>query len=231
MSPIACRRVTTPRIALAFLLVLLPGRLRHILARRLLGWEVHPTARIGRSVVVADEVYVGPNAAIGSGNVIKGLAELRLDEGAVIGSLNWISGPPLSSGLFPHSPRRHPALLMRGGAAITARHIIDCSDTVTFEKLAILSGIRSTIFTHSVNLVRNQQRTGRVTIGERSAVLTNSLVLAGTAVAPRSIVSAGSVITTPLVKEHVIYRGNPAVEIRDLPEDLAFFRRESAWTD
>lgn len=211
-------------------MAVLPGRLRHLVARRLLGWRVHPTARIGRSIVLADEVVLGQDARIGSGNVIKGLAELRLDDDAVIGSLNWISGPPLSSGLFPHSPRRRPALIMGPGAAITARHIIDCSDTVTFEKLAILSGIRSTIFTHSVNLVRNQQRTGRVTIGERSAVLTNSLVLAGTAVAPRCIVSAGSVVNTPLVKQNVIYRGNPAVEIRDLPEDLAFFNRETPYT-
>lgn len=222
--------MSTFRIALAFLLPLLPGRVRMTLGRLLLGWDVHPTARIGRSVVLVDKVVLGPGASIGTATMIKGLAELRLGAEASIGMLNWISAPPLGSGAFAGSPNRHPALLMDASSAITSRHIVDCSDTVTFEEYAILSGIRSTIFTHSVNLVRNQQRTGKVRIGTRSAVLTNSLLLAGTVVPPCCIVSAGSVVNTVLTKEHVFYRGNPAVEVRELPAELAWFHRTDART-
>lgn len=219
------------RIALACLLAVLPERLRRTVGTHVLKWEIDPTAHVGRSILVVDKVTLGPGARIGSANMIKGLSELRLDADARIGSLNWISGPSTSTSAFPNSPNRHPALILKSAAAVTSRHIIDCSDTVTFEEFAILSGIRSTVFTHSVNLVRNQQRTGRVTIGEHAAVLSNSVLLAGTSVAPRSIVSAGSVVTTALTKRHVLYRGNPAEEIRELPEDLAFFDRTSAVLD
>jgi acetyltransferase-like isoleucine patch superfamily enzyme len=218
------------RTALAFLLPVLPTRLRLGLGRLVLGWEIHPTAFVGRSVVIADEVVLGPGAWIGHANMIKGLSELRLEDDAIIGTLNWISGPPTGSGAFPWSPRRHPALLLARGATVTTRHIVDCSDTVTLDELAALAGIRSTVFTHSIDLVRNQQRTGRVTLGERAAVLSNSVVLPGTAVPARSIVSAGSVVNTVLVTEGVLYRGNPAVEVRDLPDSLAFLNRTSSTT-
>jgi acetyltransferase-like isoleucine patch superfamily enzyme len=204
---------------------------RTLLGRLLLGWDVHPSAHVGHSVVAADRVVLGPGASIGSGTVIKGLAELRLGEEASIGMLDWISGPPTGADTLHASPNRHPALVLGRGATITSRHVLDCSDTVTLEELAVLAGIRSTVFTHSINLVRNQQRTGRVTIGERAAVLSNCVLLPGTVVAPRSIVSAGSVVNTVLVKENVFYRGNPAVEIRELPEDLAFLNRTTPTTE
>jgi acetyltransferase-like isoleucine patch superfamily enzyme len=217
-------------MAVAFLLPLLPGGMRRLVARLVLGWDVDPTARIGRSVVIVDEVVLGPGALIGHGNMVKGLSELRLDEDAILGTLNWVSGPAVDSGAFPWSPHRHPALILKRGAMITTRHIVDCSDTVTFEELAALAGIRSTVFTHSIDLVRNQQRTGRVTVGVRAAVLSNSVLLPGTAVAARSIVSAGSVVNTVLVKEGVFYRGNPAVEVRELPAGLKFLNRTSSTT-
>jgi acetyltransferase-like isoleucine patch superfamily enzyme len=217
-------------MALACLLPVLPGGLRRLLARFVLGWEVHPTATVGRSVVLADKVVLGPGALIGHGNVVKGLAELRLDADAILGTLNWVSGPPMDSDVFQWSPNRHPALVLGRGAIVTTRHIIDCSDTVTLEELAAVAGIRSTVFTHSIDLARNQQRTGRVTIGVRAAVLSNSVVLPGTAVPARSIVSAGSVVNTVLTKEGVFYRGNPAVEVRELPAGLKFLNRTSSTT-
>ncbi len=210
---------------------MLPGGLRRLLARRVLGWEIHPTAHVGRSVVLAEEVALGPGASIGHGNVIKGLAELRLDEDAILGTLNWVSGPGLGSDVFHRSPHRHPALILERGAIVTTRHIVDCSDTVTLEELAAVAGIRSTVFTHSIDLVRNHQRTGRVRIGARAAVLSNSVVLPGTVVPARSIVSAGSVVNTVLTKENVFYRGNPAVEVRELPDSLAFLNRTSSTVD
>jgi acetyltransferase-like isoleucine patch superfamily enzyme len=216
------------RFALALLLPLLPGGLRRRLGRLVLGWEIDPTAFVGRSLVLADKVVLGPGAYIGHGNVVKGLTELRLGEDAILGTLNWVSGPELGSDAFQWSPDRRPALILERGATVTTRHIIDCSDTVTFEELAVLAGIRSTVFTHSIDLVRNQQRTRKVTFGERAAVLSNSVVFAGTAIPARSIVSAGSVVNTVLVKEGVFYRGNPAVEVRELPESLAFLNRTSS---
>jgi acetyltransferase-like isoleucine patch superfamily enzyme len=215
------------RLLVAAALALLPSRLHRLGGVLLLGWKVHPTARLGHSIICARNVTIGANARIGSGNMIKGLEELTMGEDTIISFLNWISGPPVGSGAFKHSPNRRPALVMGYGAAISGRHIIDCSDTVTFEDYASMGGWRSVIFTHSVDLIRNRQRCTPVTIGERAALLSNVIILAGTSVAPRSIVSAGSVVNTPLTKQYTFYRGNPAEAVRTLPEDLGYFVRTS----
>ena len=196
----------------------------------LLGWEVHPSARLGHSVIVADKVQLGADVQIASGTMIKGLAQLSLGDGAVIGPFNWISGAPLSSGRFVHSPHRFPALRMAKYSGIMARHLVDCSDTVTLDEYAVLAGSRSTVLTHSANLVRDRQTTAAVHVGARSAVMGGCMLLSGIKVPPRCIVSAGSVVTTPLTKELTFYRGNPAIEVRSLPADLAYFHRDHAWS-
>ena len=197
----------------------------------LLGWKVDRTAHLGHSIIAARRVTIGAGASIGTANMIRGLDELVMGEESTISFFNWISGPPSGSGAFKHSPNRRPALVMGRGAAISGRHIIDCSDTVTFGDFASMGGWRSVIFTHSVDLIRNRQRCTPVTIGERAAILTNVVLLAGTSVAPRSIVSAGSVVNTPLTAEHTFYRGNPAVAVRTLPETLGYFVRTSPHVD
>ena len=44
-----------------------------------------------------------------------------------------------------------------------------------------------------------------------------------TRVPARAVVSAGSVVTTPLTTEQEFYRGNPAELVRELPDHLAYF--------
>jgi acetyltransferase-like isoleucine patch superfamily enzyme len=66
--------------------------------------------------------------------------------------------------------------------------------------------------------------TGPVVIGDYSGVMSASVLLSGTRVPARSIISAGSVVTTRLTKEQTFYRGNPAEPVRDLPDLPAFHR-------
>lgn len=216
------------RFLVAAFLSLLPPKLHRALGCRLLGWDVAPGVYIGHSIIAAKRVVMAPGSAIGSLNMIKGLEELNLAEGAAIGFWNWISGPSLESGEFPHSPKRRPALVMGVYSAILQRHIVDCSDTVTFGDYATLGGYRSTLLTHSVNLVKNKRFAAPVTIGERSAIMTNCLIMAGVRIAPRCVVSAGSVVTMPLTGELMFYRGNPAEPVRPLDPDYKFFNRTGA---
>ena len=210
-------------------MVVLPSRLKLHLGRWLLGWDVHPTAYIGRSVVLVGRLSLGPGASIGPLNVIKDLEELRLAEGASIGSRNWITGFPRASELdqdvFPHSPNRRPCLIMGKHAMITTAHDIDCSDRVEIGDNSALAGFRCTILTHSLNLVRDRFVTGSVEIGDHTAVMSGATLLSGTRVPSRSVVSAGSVVNTPLSDELTFYSGNPAEAVRSLPETLGFFHR------
>lgn len=210
----------------ALLMVLLPQRLRREVATRFLGWQVHPTAFIGRSLVVARRVSLGPGASIGPFNVIRDLEELRLDEGANIASRNWIVGMPLHSAVFRDVPDRDPSLVLGRYAQITVGHDIDCIDRVELGDYAVIAGFRSAVLTHSLNFVTDRFVTGKVVLGERSVLLSGSTMLSGTQLPARSIVSAGSVVTTKLTAEQTFYRGNPAQAVRRLPDNLKFFKRE-----
>jgi carbonic anhydrase/acetyltransferase-like protein (isoleucine patch superfamily) len=210
-------------------MLVLPARLKAYLGRKLLGWDIHPTAYVGRSIVLVGHLSMGPGASIGPLNVIKDLEELRLAEGASIASRNWITGFPRNADPaadpFPHSPDRRPSLIMGRYAMITMAHEIDCSDRVQIGDFSSLAGFRCTILTHSLNLVRDRFVTGPVEIGAHAAVMSGSTLLSGTRVPPRSIVSAGSVVNTPLTEELTFYSGNPAEAVRSLPETIGFFHR------
>jgi acetyltransferase-like isoleucine patch superfamily enzyme len=210
-------------------MIVLPSRMKVYLGRKLLGWDVHPTAYIGRSVVLVGHLTMGAGASIGPMNVIKDVEELRLAEGASIASRNWITGFPRAadpaSDPFPHSPNRRPSLVMGKHAMITVAHDIDCSDRVEIGEYSSLAGFRCTILTHSLNLVRDRYVTGPVEIGAHTAVMSGSTLLSGTSVPARCVVSAHSVVNTPLTEELTFYSGNPAEAVRSLPETLGFFHR------
>ena len=199
------------------LIPLLPAKWRRVVGVRVLGWDVHPTAHIGRSVIAARHVSLGPETIIGPFNVFRDLEELRLDRGASIGGRNWIAGHPLRDTVFT-SPTRRSTLVMGQWAKITVGHVIDCTDQVVLGDHAGIIGFRCQVLTHSLDLVRVVQVSSPVELGERSVVMSGCLLLSGTRVPARSIISAGSVVTTKLTKEQVFYRGNPAEAVRDLPE-------------
>jgi acetyltransferase-like isoleucine patch superfamily enzyme len=214
------------RRLLAVLIVVLPSSLRRRLGRAVFGWDIHPTAYLGPSLILVSKLTMGPGASIGPLNVVRGLEELRLGEGAQIAERNWISGFRLGFEHFEHSPNRRPALILGRHAEITVGHKIDCSDRVELRDYAVVAGFQTTILTHSLDLVRDRHVTRPVEIGEHAAVMTDCILLSGTQVPAYSIVSAGSVVNTKLTDEYTFYSGNPARAVRTLPPTLGYFRRD-----
>ena len=213
------------RLACTLLMVVVPASWRRIIAVKVFHWDIDPNARIGPSLIMVGHLSMGPRANIGGFNVIRGPAEVRMAQGATIGTRNWVLAPPLSEQVFTRSPNRKPVLYMGAYTGITNGHHVDCSDRVEFFDYAMLAGFRSQILTHSLDLARDLFVTGPVELGEHSAVMSSCVLLSGTRVPARSIVSAGSVVTTKLTKELTFYRGNPAEAVRELPPTLKFFKR------
>lgn len=203
----------------------LPSSLKRRLGTWLLGWDIHPTAYLGRSIIQVRKLTMGPGASIGPRNVIRHLQELHLGEGASIATRNWIIGYPVGGDAYQHSPNRDPSLVLGDFSQITVGHEIDCADRVEIGRHASIAGFDCVILTHNLDLVRDRFITSPVLIGEHSAVMSGCTLLSGTKVPNRAIVSAGSVVTTPLTEELTLYRGNPAEAIRTLPDTLGFFRR------
>jgi acetyltransferase-like isoleucine patch superfamily enzyme len=206
-------------------MAVLPPRLARLVGTRLLGWDIHPTARIGTSLVLARRVTMGPGAAIGPFNTIRHLEELRMDEGAAIGGRNLIIGIPLGRGAFPHSPNRDPSLIMGKYSLLTVQHSVDCSDRVEIGDYSGLAGFRCAVLTHSVNPVRDRFETSPVVVGDHTAIMSGTTLLSGARVPSRCIVSAGSVVNTRLTEELTMYSGNPAEATRTLPATLGYLHR------
>src|SRR5262245_60313577 len=129
-----CSRMT----ALRAVLVLLPWALRRRLLARLYGYRLHPQSRVGPAWVFPPELILERGARIDRLTVVKGLERLVLGEHASIGRLNWITAFPLRSGSrhFAHLTARRPELVVAEHAAVTNRHLIDCTESVTIGRFA-----------------------------------------------------------------------------------------------
>lgn len=211
------------RLALAYVFAVMPMPVKRIIARYVYKWDIHPTAYIGPSVLTIRSVSMGPRAMIGGRNVITNLDELVLAEGATIGSGNMIKG------WWDHPTQklagRHPSVSLAKHAQIASYHYIDCVDSLELGPHAALAGFRSTVLTHTIDLMRDEYTAEPVVLGEYAVAMSGCTLLAGTRIPARSVVGAGSVVTTKLTEEMTFYRGNPAEAVRSLPDRLKFFQR------
>ncbi|MEJ0099908.1 MAG: acyltransferase [Pseudomonadota bacterium] len=213
-------------MAIKILLILLPWRLRRYLLQWLYGYELHPRARIGLAWVYPKQLAMGEGAHIGHLTVVKGLDRLALAEFATIGRLNWISAYP--SGLPPHFAHqldRRPELELAAHAAITNRHIIDCTDRISIGAFATVAGFRSQLLTHSINLGRCRQEALPISIGAYCFVGTACTVLGGATLPDYCVLGAHSLLNKRLQETHRLYAGVPAQSQRELSADLAYFKR------
>ncbi|MCW1843767.1 acyltransferase [Prosthecomicrobium hirschii] len=209
------------------LLFVLPWSLRRQLLNAIYGYEIAPGARIGWSVVMVARCVMSPTARIGHLTMVKGLDLLRIDEQALLGNLNWVTGFPTALRQhFAHETERCPSLLIERHAAITNRHIIDCTDRVTIGAFATLGGFRSQILTHAIDLKECRQSCRPVTIGAYCFVGTGAILMKGSVLPDRSILGPGSVLTKVMSEPGMLYSGVPAVAVRPVAADTGYFVRQ-----
>lgn len=215
------------RIIVQVVLWPLPWGLRRALLQLLTGAEIHPTASIGCSVILADSILMKEGSSILHFTIVGGLRRLELHEHAAIGSFNRIYATPLDSKFFQDAGDRDPSMVMEAHSHMVSQHIIDCSGGVRIGTYALIAGHRSQIITHGIDLVKNRQDADPVTIGAYSMIGTGCIVLPGSRLAPHSVLAAGSTLLGAADKEHTIYAGEVASEIGTISEDAAFFHRRN----
>lgn len=217
------------RVLSVFLLVI-PWRLRRLLLVALFGYKIHPTARIGFSIICPERLEMGPGARIGSFTVCKGLSLVEMGESSYVGNLNWITGFPANDQTFFSADQgRRPELIVGTHAAITARHYIDCTNSVRIGRYATLAGCRSQILTHSIDLYNCRQSSKPISIGEYCFVGTGTILLAGSSLPDYSVLGAGSILNKAHTEAYLLYAGNPARAVKSLPQDMAYFRRSTGF--
>lgn len=215
---------------LSLLLLLLPWPIRRRLLNALLGYEIHPTARIGWSWIYPDRLEMGAGAHIGSLTLCKGISLLKLGEKSRLGNLNWITGFPADcTTFFKDELDRRPELVIADQASITHRHLIDCTNSVRIGRFATFAGFRSQILTHSIDLQLCRQTSKPVTVGEYCFVGTGCILLGGSSLPDRSVLAAGSVLNKSYSETCQLYAGSPARAMKPLPEESPYFHRPTGY--
>jgi acetyltransferase-like isoleucine patch superfamily enzyme len=212
------------RTLLAAAAIFLPKKLRRLIHRRLLGYDIHPSAQVGRSLIDVDRLVMSEGASIGSLTVIRGCEDVVMRKEAVIGSLVWVNSVRKDTGYFAGQDR-HCALIMDRGSVISCLHLLDCCDTIEFGAYSGLGGFGSQVLTHTVDIVRTKQTAKPVRIGHHTMVCTSSVILPGVTIPACSVVAAGSVMTKSFDDGPHVYIGVPAVAGRKLNPESPFFTR------
>lgn len=213
-------------LVVALLTLIFPWKLRRVLLCWIFKYNIHPTARVGYTVLYCKHVDLGPGSFIGHLNIIKGLDTLKMDAYSIIGNLNWITGFPSSDNShFSHQIDRKPILYIGEHSAITSRHIIDCTNSVTIGKFTTVAGYRSVILTHSINLGNNIQEAHPINIGEYCFLGTCCTLLGGSNLPDYSVLGANSLLNRVFDDRYVLYGGIPAKAVKRLDPSSKYFNR------
>jgi hypothetical protein len=213
------------RLFAAFV-VLLPWPLKRWCLTTFWKFQIDPTARIGLAWIFPHRLIMGPRSRIGHMTLCKSLSLLRLDERASIGRGNWITGFPAGpSKHFAHQPDRRPELIIERHAAITNRHLIDCTNSVTVGEFSTMAGFASQILTHSIDLEHSRQSSEPIHIGAHCFIGTNCVLLGGSSLPDRSVLGAKSLLNKAYSEPLHLYAGVPARPIKSLPADWKYFLR------
>ena len=219
------------RKALSLGVVFRPWVLKRWVLRRFWGYQIADGARIGLSYVFPGHLVMGQGAYIGHLNVAIHLERLECGAHSIIERSNWITGHALGGKHFAHRTLRDPALLLGAHAAITKSHIIDCTDRVEIGAFTTLAGYHSQIITHGIHVGEGRQDCKPIRIGAYCLVGTRVTVLGGAALPDHTVLGAGSVLNKAHAEEFAVYAGQPAVKVKDLPADAAYFHRSSGFVN
>jgi acetyltransferase-like isoleucine patch superfamily enzyme len=217
-------------IVLQLLFIFLPWRIRRPLLRYFLNFDIDKSAHIGLSLVIQSNLRMDAESRIGHLNVVKGLSLLHMHERSSIGKLNWISGYAISEKKhFGHVKNRSPELILKEHAAITNRHLIDCTDRVHIGKYTTLAGFRSQILTHSIDLYRSIQDCSPVYIGDYCFIGTACVLLNGSKLPNYSVLGACALLNSQHEDEFTLYGGVPAKPLATLGRETQYFQRETGF--
>jgi acetyltransferase-like isoleucine patch superfamily enzyme len=208
------------------LAVLLPWPLKRSLLEQQFGYSIHPTSYIGLCWIFPKHLFMEENSRIGHFTLCKNIDLLHLGANAIIGQLNWITGfPSGSSRHFAHQPDRRPELIVEKHAGISSRHLIDCTARVRIGAFATIGGFGSQFVTHSIDLNAGRQSAEPIDVGEYCFVGTNCVLLGGSSLPHHSVLGAQSLLNKQWNESYRLYGGVPAKPIKELSDQMEYFRR------
>jgi len=215
-------------ILIRLFIVFFPWIIRRYLLIKILKYKIHKTSFISRfALIMPKYLEMDKNSKIGAFTVAIHLEQLIMKEYSSIGRSNWISGFPLvSKKHFLHVRNRKPNLIMGKHSAITKKHLIDCTQTITIGDYTTIAGYNSQFLTHSIDYKKCRQDCSEIKIGSYCIVGTNCIFLPGSSLPNYSICGAKSLMNKDFKEEYHLYAGSPAKIKTNLEKNSKYFTRE-----
>ena len=218
----------TPRLIILLLVAPLPWFIRRIVFTWGFGFKLGKGTYIGPSLLDTQSLEMAEGSRIGWFNIVRNMESVVLGNKARLGTFNWIAGfRSRQSVHFGKFPGRRSALEIQDAAAITARHLIDCTDRIVIGRFSTVAGHRSQFLTHGIDFRENMQACAPIIIGEYCFIGTGSILLKGVQVPDCTVIAAGSVVSQKIDQGGYIYAGNPAAQLRPIDRDSGYFTRET----
>ena len=209
-----------------FVSLLLPWRARRAILEERFGYKIHPSAKIGWAWIFPARLIMEEGTRIDHLTMCKNIDLLHLKTKSTIGRGNWITGFPLGpSQHYAHQTDRRPELIVGDHSAITHRHLIDCTNSVTIGNFTTIAGFQSQIITHWIDIEQNRQTSAPVTIGDYCFVGTNSVLIGGSVLPNFCVLGAKSLLNKVFTETYQLYGGVPARAVQSLSPDCKYFRR------
>lgn len=210
------------------ILWIFPWPIRRLMLQYCFGFKFSQGARIGFSIILANEVRIGKCSAIRNFTYIKNIDRVVLGDYAYILNLNWITGIGTKDKRhFQHVANRKCELILGDHSSVTSRHFIDCTGGVEIGAFTTVGGAQSQVLSHFLDPYECRQTCKRVEVGRYCFIGTKALLLPGSGLPDYSILGGGSVLTKKQTISHTLYAGNPAVPKKDLANvSVGYFDRE-----
>lgn len=215
------------------LVLFLPWGIRRRLLNWRYGWSISSSARIGKSIILAQKLIMGPHSRIHHVVFCKAIDLLELGEDSGIAPLTYIAGfSTRDKRFFKYVDYRRCELVLGAHAGITSRHFVDCNGGVYIGDFTTVAGIRTQILTHSIDIYKNRQDAKPIFIGKCCFLGTGCILLPGSKLPDYSVLGAGSVLTKAYEEVGMLYAGSPAKAIRAIDiEKTPYFHRQKHVVD
>lgn len=208
----------TRRLILIFT-IFLPNSFKIFIYKKFFKWDIGKGAKIGFSYIDTGTLKLGSGCVIKHLSVIKGLNCLDMSYMSRIGNLNWIS---TSVGNY-----RGGGLFMGEHSALTNRHYLDCTASISIGDFSTVAGVKSTLMTHSINVYESRQGAEEIIIGSYCFIGTCCTFLGGASVSDKVIIAANSTVPArKQTKPKHIYGGTPIKELKYIGNvEVKYFER------
>lgn len=214
------------KLILQFIFLPFPWPIRKWALATFFNFHFSKNSKIGKSIILAQEVFLEENASIGNFTLCKPINKLQIGKNSNIGNLCLINGFPVGPQTyhFLHRTNRKCELIIGNETGITSRHCFDCSGGIYIGDYCQIAGYGSTFLTHSIDLQNARQDAEPIKIGNYCFIGVKTTMLKGISIADKIAVGACSVITKNLNESESLYAGQPAKFIKHL-ENYKFFSR------